>query len=416
MRKIVFILLAVSLALPLCAAGHKSNDAGRISTSNDVVLGASRTTEYIHLLQGKRVALLSNHSGIIPDGKGGWKHVLDHLIENGVQMTAIFSPEHGFRGTAAEGELVASSTDEKTGLPICSTYDGKGVHPSAERMALFDVLVVDIQDVGLRFSTYHITMIKMMEACAEYGKQVVVMDRPNPNGHYVDGPILDMQYKSGVGWVPIPVVYGMTMGELALMVNDKGWLPEGRKVDLTVIPCLNYTHQTAYRVPINTSPNLRCLAAIYMYPSICLFEATPLSLGRGTEIPFLCYGHPLYRPDKQRVKQLEQLCGMKIPTIDFHPTASTQKGRDCTGLDLSGIAETRAHDMGIDLNFIIDAYQAMSLDDHFFRPFFERLIGVGYVRKMIKQGKTNDEIRAMWTKDVEQFLIDRRPYLLYEEH
>lgn len=414
MRKLTIILLVTCLVMPLAAAG-KSKNTGKIQASDDVVLGASRTSEYIHLLQGKRVALMSNHTGIIPDGQGGWKHVLDHLIENGVNMTAIFSPEHGFRGTAAEGELVASSTDEKTGLPIFSTYDGKGPHPSADKMDKFDVLIVDIQDVGLRFYTYHITMIKMMEACAQYGKQVVVFDRPNPNGHYVDGPILDMQYKSGVGWVPIPVVYGMTLGELAQMVNGKGWLPNGQKVDLKVIPCLNYTHQTAYRVPINMSPNLRSQLAIYMYPSMCLFEATPLSLGRGTESPFLCYGHPLYRPDKQRVRDLEQLCGAKLTKIKFHPTASTQKGRDCVGLDLNGISEQHAHDMGLHLDFIIDAYKAMSLDDYFFRPFFEKLIGVSYVRKMIKEGKTDAEIRAMWTKDVEQFLEERRPYLLYEE-
>lgn len=401
--------------MPMSAAGRKTKESGRVETSSDIVLGAQRTKDYMPLLRGKRVALMSNHTGIIPDGKGGWKHILDHLIENGVEMTVIFSPEHGFRGTAAEGELVASSVDEKTGLPICSTYDGGGVHPSADKMALFDVLIVDIQDVGLRFYTYHITMIKMMEACAEYGKQVVIFDRPNPNGHYVDGPILDMQYKSGVGWVPIPVVYGMTLGELALMVNDKGWLPDGRKVNLTVIPCLNYTHRTAYRVPVNMSPNLRSQLAIYMYPSMCLFEATPLSLGRGTEEPFLRYGHPLYRPDRQRVRELEQLCGTKIAKIKFHPTASTQKGRDCVGLDLSGISEQHAHDMGLHLDFIIDAYKAMSLDDHFFRPFFERLIGVSYVRKMIKEGKPNEEIRAMWTKDVEQFLVDRKPYLLYDE-
>lgn len=415
MRKLLTLILIAGLVMPMSAAGRKTKESGRVETSNDIVLGAQRTKDYMPLLRGKRVALMSNHTGIIPDGKGGWKHILDHLIENGVEMTVIFSPEHGFRGTAAEGELVASSVDEKTGLPICSTYDGKSLYPSAEKMDMFDVLVVDIQDVGLRFYTYHITMIKMMEACAEYGKQVVIFDRPNPNGHYVDGPILDMQYKSGVGWVPIPVVYGMTLGELALMVNDKGWMPEGRHVDLEVIPCLNYTHRTAYRVPINMSPNLRSQLAIYMYASMCLFEATPLSLGRGTESPFLRYGHPLYRPDKQRVRELEQLCGTKIATIKFHPTASTQKGRDCIGLDLSGISEQRAHDMGLNLNFIIDAYKAMSLDDYFFRPFFERLIGVSYVRNMIKEGKTNEEIRAMWAKDVEQFKKDRRPYLLYEE-
>ena len=219
-----------------------------------VLLGVEQTKEYLPLLKGKRVALLSNHTGLVISGdeakrkkgdeaRGDTIHTLDWLLSHGIQVTAIFSPEHGFRGTAREGEKVASSVDEKTGIPILSLYDGDSKYPSKESMGMFDVLVTDIQDVGLRFYTYYITMYRLMDVCAQYGKQFVVFDRPNPNGWYVDGPILDMKHKSGVGALPIPVVHGMTLGELALMINGEGWLKEGAKVDLTVVPCKNYTHR-----------------------------------------------------------------------------------------------------------------------------------------------------------------------------
>ncbi len=381
------------------------------ATLADVGVGAAQVEVYMPLLQGKRVALLGNHSSIVyRPGTQEVVHVLNYLLENGAQVTAVFAPEHGFRGIAREGELVSSTVDEETGIPILSLYDGLDGLPSAESMGKFDVLIADLQDVGLRFSTYHITMVKMMEACARYGKQFMVFDRPNPNGHYVDGPILDMQYKSGVGWLPIPVVYGMTLGELALMVNGEGWLPDGLKVDLKVISCQNYTHDTSYQIPVRTSPNLRCTKAIYLYPSLCLFEATPISIGRGTDIPFMCYGHPLYEEKNGNLGK-ENYRGKKIR---FTPNQSTQEGRECVGRDLSPISEADARSMGINLNYLIDAYHALKMDNYFFRPFFEKLIGVGYVRKMIIAGKSNEEIRAMWANDVERFIEQRKPYLLYE--
>ena len=222
----------------------------------------------------------------------GDKHLLDILLENKFNVVAIFSPEHGFRGDADAGEHVSSSVDKKTGVPILSLYDGKSGKPSEASMRKFDILVVDIQDVGLRFYTYYASMCRLMDACAEYNRKVLILDRPNPNGHYVDGPILDMKYKSGVGWLPIPVVHGMTLGELGLMVNGERWLPASRTCDLTVIPCKNYTHQTLYKLPIPPSPNLPNMKSIYLYPSTCYFEATPVSLGRGTDLPFQVYGHP----------------------------------------------------------------------------------------------------------------------------
>ena len=374
--------------------------ASAFGAQPSVIVGAERTADYFPLLKGNRIALFSNHTGRVGD-----KHLLDVLVENHLNVTAIFSPEHGFRGDAGAGDHVASSVDPKTGVPILSLYDGKTNKPSAESMRKFDILVVDIQDVGLRFYTYYITMVRLMDACAGHHKKVLILDRPNPNGHYVDGPVLDMKYKSGVGWLPIPVVHGMTLGELGLMVNGEKWLPEGRTCDLTVIPCLHYTHQTMYRLPVPPSPNLPNMKAVYLYSSICYFEATPVSLGRGTDLPFQVYGHP----------------NMKGYNFTFTPRSMPsairppQQDRLCYGVNLSTLSEEEILKKGINLSYIIDAYTRLNMDDHFFRPFFESLIGVDYVRKMIKQGKTAEEIQAMWQKDVIKFKKQRKPYLLYDE-
>ena len=256
-------------------------------SAQDVIVGAACTDEYVPKLKGKRIALLSNHTGMV-----GEKHTLDIMLESGLNVTTIFSPEHGFRGKADAGEHVGSSVDPVTGIPIASLYDGKTRMPSQKVMDGFDVIVTDIQDVGLRYYTYYCTMIDLMNAAAKYGKEFMVLDRPNPNGMYVDGPILDMKYESGVGRLPIPIVHGMTLGEIAKMANGVGWLKEGKKVALTVITCKNYTHATRYELPIAPSPNLKTMHAIYLYPSTCYFEATPVSLGRGTDYPFEIYGHP----------------------------------------------------------------------------------------------------------------------------
>lgn len=366
-----------------------------------VIMGDEQTAVYFPLLEGKRIAIFSNHTGMVGD-----KHLLDVLIENEFNVVAIFSPEHGFRGNADAGEHVSSSVDSQTGVPILSLYDGKEQKPGKASMDKFDLLVIDIQDVGLRFYTYYITMCRLMDACAEYGKQVLLLDRPNPNGHYVDGPLLDMKYKSGVGWLPIPVVHGMTLGELARMVNGEGWLPEGRTCDLTVIPCRNYTHQTMYRLPIPPSPNLPNMKSIYLYPSICYFEATPVSLGRGTDKPFQVYGHP----------------DMKGYSYSFTPRSvpgaknPPQLDKLCHGVDLSNLTDEEIWKRGIDLSYLIDAYRNLNMGDKFFTSFFEKLIGVGYVRTMIEAGKTADEIKAMWKDDVEKFKVQRKKYLLYDSN
>nr|WP_321028836.1 DUF1343 domain-containing protein [Bacteroides nordii] len=388
MKKILFIVILAFITLH-CQAKQSR-----------VIVGAEQTNDYLPILKNKRIAVFSNHTGMV-----GNKHLLDVLLENKINVVAIFSPEHGFRGNADAGEHVSSSVDQKTGVPILSLYDGQLGKPSEESMRKFDLLIVDIQDVGLRFYTYYASMVRLMDACAEYNRKMLILDRPNPNGHYVDGPILDMKYKSGVGWLPIPVVHGMTLGELALMVNGERWLPASRICDVTVIKCKNYTHQTMYQLPIPPSPNLPNMKAVYLYPSICYFEATPVSLGRGTQLPFQVYGHP----------------NMTGYNYSFTPHSTSgaksppQLGRLCHGVNLSELSEEEIRKKGVDLSYLINAYRNLNMDDYFFRPFFERLIGTDYVRKMIEQGKDADEIKAMWKEDVEKFKVQRRPYLLYEE-
>ncbi|MGN0256896.1 MAG: exo-beta-N-acetylmuramidase NamZ domain-containing protein [Bacteroides sp.] len=389
MKKLFLLIVLAMLWIAPCVQAQR------------VVMGDEQIDAYLPILKNKRIALFSNHTGMI-----GQKHLLDVLLEKGMNVVAIFSPEHGFRGQADAGEKVSSSVDTKTGVPILSLYDGKEQRPSENSMRKFDILVIDIQDVGLRYYTYYITMYRLMDACAQYNRKVLLLDRPNPNGHYVDGPILDMKYKSGVGVLPIPIVHGMTLGELALMINGERWLPASRMADLTVIPCKNYTHQTLYELPIPPSPNLPNMKSIYLYPSTCFFEATPVSLGRGTDKPFQVYGHPNMTGYRYSFTP-HSLPGAKNPP---------QLNKLCHGVDLSGMSNEEIWKRGVDLIYIIDAYRNLNLGDHFFRPFFELLVGTDYVRKMIKQGCSADEIKARWQEDVERFKSQRKPYLLYEDN
>lgn len=391
MKKTLLIILLLCSILLVQAQG---------ATEKRVIVGAEQTQAYLPILKNKRVAIFSNHTGMV-----GNKHLLDVLLENKVNVVAIFSPEHGFRGDADAGEHVSNSVDKKTGVPILSLYDGKTGKPSKESMQKFDLLIVDIQDVGLRFYTYYASMVRLMDACAETNRKMLILDRPNPNGHYVDGPILDMKHKSGVGWLPIPIVHGMTLGELAGMVNGERWLPASRICDVTVIPCKNYTHQTMYQLPIPPSPNLPNMKSIYLYPSTCFFEATPVSLGRGTSLPFQVYGHPNMKGYDYSFTP-RSLPGAKNPP---------QLNKLCYGVNLSGLSDEEIWKKGVDLSYVIDAYTNLNMNDHFFRPFFELLVGRDYVRKMIEEGKSADEIKAMWQEDVATFKIQRKPYLLYQE-
>ncbi len=395
MRKMILRLALVVLAV-IGFAG--------VGSAAEVVVGAARVNTYLPILKGKRVAIMSNHTGMV-----GKKHTLDIMLENGINVTTIFSPEHGFRGNADAGEKVKSGVDSKTGIPIASLYDGKSPMPSKENMDKFDVIVIDIQDVGLRYYTYYVTMINLMDAAIVYDKEVMVLDRPNPNGMYVDGPILDMKYKSGVGRLPIPVVHGMTLGELALMAEGEGWLKDGRHLGsrLTVVKCENYTHQTRYKLPIAPSPNLRTMTAIYLYPSICYFEATPVSLGRGTNKPFEIYGHPAMKGKGYKYSFTPRsVAGAKNPP---------QLNVKCYGRDLSKLDNEKVIAAGINLEYLIDAYRSVNIGNKFFTSFFEKLIGDGNIRKMIEDGKSADEIKATWSGDVEKFKKQRHQYLIYAE-
>lgn len=394
--KLKTLLFALAALLTIGCA-----DASKKADTADVVVGAARVDCYVPKLKGRRVAILSNHTGMVGD-----KHSLDIMLENGVNVTTIFSPEHGFRGKADAGEHVSSSVDEATGIPIASLYDGKGNGPAKEVIDSIDVIVCDIQDVGLRYYTYYCTMLRLMDVAAQNGKQFVVLDRPNPNGMYVDGPILDMKYKSGVGMLPIPIVHGMTLGELAKMIVGEGWLKDGRKdLDLTVVPCLNYTHHTRYALPVAPSPNLRTMHAIYLYPSTCYFEGTPVSLGRGTDAPFEVYGHPDYQGSGFSFTP-RSVAGAKNPP---------QLDNLCHGVDLRSLDDEAVIAKGVNLEYVIDAYNKTRLGDKFFTKFFELLVGRGDIRTMIMDGKSADEIKATWAGDVAKFKAQRKPYLLYEE-
>lgn len=364
-----------------------------------IMTGAEQTERYTDKIRGKKIAILANQTSKI-----GNRHIVDSLYSLNMDITGIFAPEHGFRGDEGAGEVIKNNTDTKTGIKIVSMYGGKNEELINSTVRNSDIVIVDIQDVGTRFYTYYITMLKLMNKCAAYGKTMMILDRPNPTGHYVDGPILNMKYKSGVGALPIPIVHGMTLGELAGMINGEGWLKDGKKCRLEVITCKNYTHRSFYELPVPPSPNLPDMTAIYLYPSICYFEGTPVSLGRGTDKPFKVYGHPA-------------MTGPYSFTPRSMKSAPNPPCKDklCHGYDLSGIPVGKLKEMKIDLSYVIEAYNNSKLGDKFFTSFFELLVGVDYVRTMIKEGKSAEEISLMWQDDVARYKEQRRPYLLYEE-
>lgn len=366
--------------------------------SAEVLAGATDTARYMSLLEGRRVALLVNHTAMY----SAEEHVVDMLHREGVNIVGIFAPEHGFRGAVEAGYDVKDDVDAKTGIPILSLYNGNTKRPTDAVMQSFDVLIVDMQDVGLRFYTYYISMLRMIDACADFGREVIVLDRPNPNGHYVDGPILDMRYKSGVGHIPVPVVHGLTMGEIAMMSIGEGW---AKRATVTVVRCRNYDHNTHYTLPIAPSPNLATQHSIYLYPSLCLFEGTVVSVGRGTEAPFEVYGHPAMRGREYSFVPESVAAASKPPYM----------GERCYGVDLREMAEEEIWREGFNLEYVIDAYRDLAMGEKFFKPMFEKLVGVAWVREMIIEGRSAEEIEACWSEDVEQYKVLRRRYLLYEE-
>ena len=387
-----------------------------VEAATEIVLGDQQLGEYLPRLAGKRVALFCNHTAQV-----GNKHLLDVLLDEGIQVTGLFAPEHGIRGQVAAGKSITDQIDEATGIPIMSLYDGTiaTVRPSAETMDTFDVLLIDIQDVGLRYYTYYITICDLLEVCSIYHKEVILLDRPNPNGHYVDGPILESRLKSPVSKLPIPTVHGMTLGELLRMAIGEDWLNLPHGLNFEVVPCLNYTHRTPYTPPVPPSPNLPNLKSIYLYPSLCPFEGTVISVGRGTTMPFQCFGHPALK-GKYRYSFTPQSmrAAPNPPFID----------EICYGRDFGKIKESRLRNKGIDLSYVIDAYRVFEkkgLGDKFFKRvkldgwgefnYFDLLMGQVYVREGIMAGKSNAEIRALWKEDVKKFRRQRKPYLLYAE-
>lgn len=367
----------------------------------EVRVGAERTGAYMDMLEGKRVALLSNHTGMV-----GAEHTLDVLLRNGVDVRLIMSPEHGFRGTADAGEHVDGGKDAKTGIKIVSLYGGrKQKDPAREAMEEVDVVVFDMQDVGLRFYTYYITMLDVMNAASDAGKEFVVLDRPNPNGMSVDGPVLDMKLASGVGRLPVPVLHGLTLGEMARMIVGEGWLKGDKGLDLKVVECEGYTHSTRYKLPVAPSPNLKSMKAVYLYPSTCLFEGTVMSLGRGTERPFEMYGHPKMEGCSYSFTP-RSMAGAKNPPL---------MGQKCYGRDLGGVSDDEAIEQGVNLQYVIEAYRnrGMRGESRFFSSFFDKLIGNERVRAMIAEGRDAEEIKASWAEEVERFKQLREKYLLY---
>ena len=409
-KNLAWLGLSVCLLLNLFLTGQ-----GHLAHGAAVIPGDARTEEYLPLLAGKRVALFCNQTARI-----GEEHILDVLLMDGQYVTALFSPEHGIRGDAPAGESVDSGTDPVTGIPILSLYDGDTVMPAKEDMEKFDVLVMDIQDVGLRYYTYYINICDLMEACASYDKEVILLDRPNPNGHYVDGPLLDMSLKSHVGRLPIPTVHGMTLGELMNMAIGEGWLNLRHKLKFTVIPCLNYNHRTAYALPVPPSPNLPNMKSIYLYPSLCPFEGTAVSVGRGTEHPFQCFGAPELQGEYSY---------SFTPTSMKSALSPLREGEICYGADFSQESELKLRSKGMDLSYVVNAYKIFRKQgkgEKFFWKFtsrrsgremvyFDLLMGQTYVREAIMAGKSAQEISAMWQEDVRRFQKQRRPYLLYEE-
>jgi len=364
------------------------------------VPGANQIDQYKSLLDGKSVAVLANQTSMIDS-----THLVDTLISLGVNIKSIFAPEHGFRNLADAGELISDGKDPETGISLISLY-GSHLKPTAGDLSGIDVVIFDIQDVGTRFYTYISTLHYLLEACAENNVKCIVLDRPNPNGFYFDGNILDTAYRSFVGMDKVPVVHGMTVGEYAGMLNGEGLLSGGLRCDLTVIKCSDYTHSTYYELPVKPSPNLPNQNSVYLYPSICFFEGTALSLGRGTSFPFQAFGSPLM-PDRGFSFTPQSVPGAKNPPL---------LGVKCFGTDLRAAMEKKlVPKPEINLDWIISAYNDFPDKDKFFVPYFDVLAGGPVLREQIQKGMTSGEIKATWKEGLEEFAGVRDKYLLYEK-
>lgn len=375
-----------------------------------IIVGANQVGKYLELLKGKNIALVANNTSVIfkdYDSKS-YQHLLDSLLSLGIKVDKIFAPEHGLRGVIDAGEVISHQVDENTGIPIISLYadndnnSSEKFKPSVKQLENIDLVLFDIQDVGTRFYTYLSTLHYIMEACAENEIPVLVLDRPNPNGHYVDGPMLENEFRSFVGLHPVPIVYGMTIGEYAQMINGEKWLKNGIQCNLTVIPLKNYTHNATYSLPLRPSPNLPNDKSINLYASLCLFEGTNVSCGRGTEMQFQVFGSPDLPSSKYDFSF--------TPQPNFGAKRPLHMNQECHGLDVSGTE----HLSSINFNWLVDAYNATSDKDKFFREsHFNRLAGTNKLKEQIEQGFSFEEIKTTWQGGLSEFKKIREKYLIY---
>ncbi|WP_203969349.1 exo-beta-N-acetylmuramidase NamZ family protein [Capnocytophaga stomatis] len=369
-------------------------------TSQEIILGANRMDLYLPLLQNKKVGIVTNQTGIVKTQNGKYVHLVDTLLKKDVKVIKVFAPEHGFRGQADAGEVVKDGKDSKTGLPIVSLY-GKNKKPTREQLADLDVVLFDLQDVGVRFYTYISTLHYVMEACAEQQLPVVVLDRPNPNAHYIDGPVLEPEFKSFIGMHPVPVVYAMTIGEYGQMINGEKWLNNNLVANLKVIPLANYTHQTPYSLPVKPSPNLPNDVSINLYPSLCFFEGTNISMGRGTSWQFQVYGSPY----------LENTSFSFTPKPNEGDKKPMFNGKVCYGEDL------RNHPTLSKLNFTWlkkALEQSKGVKMPFFTSSFNKIAGNATLKQQIIDQKSDDEIRKTWQPALDKFKQTRKKYLIYK--
>lgn len=366
-----------------------------------VKVGAARMSSYNSFIQGKTVGIVGNHTSRV-----NGVHLVDTLLERGIDIERIFAPEHGFRGKHGAGETIKNNKDQQTGLPVFSLY-GSTKKPTQKSLEGIEVMLFDIQDVGCRFYTYISTLHYVMEACAKADIPLIVLDRPNPNGFYVDGPVLEKEFQSFVGMHPVPIVYGLTIGEYATMINGEGWLPDSRQCKLTVIECEGYTHKTRYKLPTPPSPNLPNIDAIYLYPSLCLFEGTDVSVGRGTDWPFQVLGKP----------------GFGRGHFEFTPQSKPGKAADpkykgklCKGFKLNHFARKYiSESKQLYLYWLIGFYKDAKDKDDFFNDYFDKLAGTDKLRKQIQAGKPADSIKQTWESDLKAYKQTRKQYLLYED-
>lgn len=403
--KITFLFfLFAMLSCANTSKENKNNEETQLQTkpetSEKIVLAAEKLEEYLPFLKDRNVAIVGNQTSVIPNQNGAYVHLVDTLLSRNIRIQKVFAPEHGFRGEADAGEKVSDGIDEKTNLPIISLY-GKHKKPTSEDLEGIDVLVFDIQDVGARFYTYLSTLHYIMEAAAENSKKVLVLDRPNPNGNYVDGPVMEPENTSFVGLHPVPIVYGMSIGEYAQMINGEKWLENGLTCDLEVIKLGNYDHEKSYHLPVKPSPNLPNDQSINLYPSLCFFEGTTVNAGRGTNKQFQVFGSPYLNQDKYAYSYTPQpMPGAAYPK---------HSGEKCYGMDLTAAPGLER----IELKWLIHAYENTSDKTAFFNNFFPKLAGTNDLQQQIENGVSEEEIRKSWEPGLQKFKNIRKKYLLY---